>query len=228
MKKFAQTFACARTCAFQQVCRFQPIFTALGPTKVLSHITKCDVKIKDLDAMARACENLGLKLNIGQRTYRWYGRSVGDYPIPDGIKVEDLGKCSHAVHLNRDAYEIGLVDNHDGSYSMLWDFWSGGKGLQAVVGDNCKTLIGEYTIETARTAAQAQMWMTEDASDGTLIVYHPEGGRMIVNRDGTVEATGFIGQGCTASGIIENALGTSQETIYKDSYFVEKARNKQR
>src|SRR3990167_8580608 len=99
-------FSCGRTCAFQRSCRFQSVFAALGRTRVVSHVTQVEIEIRDLDALERACSKLGLSLRRGQETYKWYGRSVGDYPLPAGVKESDLGKCSHAIHLNASAYEV--------------------------------------------------------------------------------------------------------------------------
>ena len=96
-----------------------------------------------MDALGEACAELGLELRLGQKTYRWWGRSVGDYPLPVGFKESDLGKCEHAIAIrgNNDAYEIGVVPRRDGrpGYTLLWDFYAGGRGMEAKVGkDACK------------------------------------------------------------------------------------------
>lgn len=97
----------------------------------MSHITTCDLKIKDLGALKQAAEACGLEFVEGQKTYKWYGRRVGDDPMPPGMKEEDLGKCDHALRVpgKAGAYEIGVVANPDGTYTLLWDSWAGGKGL---------------------------------------------------------------------------------------------------
>ena len=138
----------------------------------MSHVAIVDVEIKDLTALARACENLGLKFNEGQKTYKWYGRSVGDYPLPDGFTASDLGKCSHAISIpgNKNAYEVGICKNPNGKgYLPLWDFWNGGYGLQKMVGDNCDLLVHEYSKEVARAEvsalAKAQNWEVSESYD---------------------------------------------------------------
>ena len=141
----------------------------------MSHVAVVDIEIKDLNALARACENLGLVFNEGQKTYKWYGSSVGDYPLPAGFKASDLGKCAHAISIpgNNKAYEIGICKNPNGKgYVPLWDFWAGGFGLQAKVGDNCDLLTHEYAKEVARaqvsSLAKAQNWtVTEDFDPAT-------------------------------------------------------------
>ncbi len=104
----------------------------------MSHICTVDLHITDLTALQKAAEVLGLKLNLNQKTYKWYGRSVGDYPLPEGFKAEDFGKCEHTLSIpgNGQAYEIGVVARRDGKpgYTLMWDFWNGGYGLEKIVG----------------------------------------------------------------------------------------------
>ena len=100
-------------------------------------------------------------------------------------------------------------------------------GLLTVGGQKCEGLVGDYTIETARNAANAQTWPVVDNSDGSIIIYHPSGGTLTVNRDGTVDANGFVGSGCTVASIIENTLGTTRETTFKPEFYAlrERLRN---
>jgi len=138
----------------------------------MSHVAIVDIEIKDLEALSRACETLGLKFNQGQKTYKWYGRSVGDYPLPAGFNVSDLGKCDHAISVpgNRQAYEVGICKNPNGKgYLPLWDFYAGGFGLQKLVGKDCETLTHEYAKEVARgqvsALAKAQNWTVSEEFD---------------------------------------------------------------
>jgi len=98
----------------------------------MSHVATIDLFITDLDSLAKACERLGLELVRGQKTYRWYGESVGDYRAADAVKAPD-GHCEHAIRVkgNSRAYEIGLVKRSDGKagYQLVWDHWAGGHGL---------------------------------------------------------------------------------------------------
>lgn len=87
----------------------------------MSHVATVDLDVKDLDALATACQRLGLELVRGQTTYRWYGQSVGDYPLPHGFTEQDLGHCEHAIRIppadaealkatqrGQEPYEIGI------------------------------------------------------------------------------------------------------------------------
>lgn len=118
----------------------------------MSHIATVEVQIKDLEALAKACEELNLELVIGQTTYRWYGRAVGrPADARDGF-------CEHAIRVkgNPKAYEIGLTKRADGTgYEIKWDTWSGGFGLVAAVGgEKAEKLKQTYAAEVAAKAAR--------------------------------------------------------------------------
>jgi len=135
----------------------------------MSHIAQVDVQIMDLDALDAACRRLGLELVRGQQTYEWYGRSVGDYPLPAGFRVDELGTCDHAIRLTAEssdqrsdwnktrgaAYEIGVCRRRDGKpgYALLWDFYAGGYGLREHVGNDCNKLRQMYALEAAKRHA---------------------------------------------------------------------------
>lgn len=124
----------------------------------MSHVVSIDVEIRDLEALAVAAKKLGLELVLGQKTYRWYGQHVGDYPMPIGFTAADLGKCEHALRIpgNASAYEIGVVARKDGrpGFQLVWDFWAGGRGLEAVAGKDCCHVRREYATAAARLQAQ--------------------------------------------------------------------------
>lgn len=138
----------------------------------MSHIATVEIVVSSLDDLDAACNRLGLKLNRGQKTYKWYGRSVGDSPLPEGMTVADLGKCEHAICIpgNETAYEIGVVRRQDGNYTLAWDYWEGGFGLQEIAGENCNALKQAYAIEAAkRTALQQGFGVNEVAQqDGSI------------------------------------------------------------
>ena len=119
----------------------------------MSHVARIEgLVIDDLDALGEAAKACGLELVPGQRTYRWFGRSVGDYPLPAGFTEADLGKCEHAIRVpgSKTAYEIGVVGRRDVNgnalpgFELLWDFWSGGYGLRDLAGRNCQNLVQQY------------------------------------------------------------------------------------
>lgn len=106
------------------------------------------MKIESLDSLKAACSELGLRFNEGAESYKWYGRSVGDYPLPEGFTKEDMGKCDHSISVpgKPGAYEVGVCKAKDGSdgYELLWDFWGKGYGLQDAIGKEGMALQEEY------------------------------------------------------------------------------------
>ena len=146
----------------------------------MSHVDTIDcpeINENTINLLQKAAESLGLEL-VKQDTYRWYGRHVGDYPIPYGFKKADLGRCEYALRIpgNKQAYEVGIakypegatktVVNADGStqevpakgYAMLWDFYCGGFGLEKAIGAKGGKLVQSYAENLAsRAAAFANM-----------------------------------------------------------------------
>lgn len=142
----------------------------------MSHVATIELEIKDLDALETAACELGLVLVRGQKTYKWYGHSVGDYPLPKGFTSTDLGKCEHVIRIpdNAHAYEIGVCPRRDGKagYILQWDFYAGGYGMVSRVGDGAQKLKQAYASQVALKAARAQgfrvLGKTQKA-DGTVI-----------------------------------------------------------
>lgn len=126
----------------------------------MSHVSEISIEIKDLNALEEACKDLGLELARGQKTYKWFGRSVGDYPTPAGVKTSDLGKCDHAIRIpgNKTSYEIGVVRSKVDAkaYNLLWDFWAGGYGMQEKVGKDATKLIDHYGAQVAKKQLKRQ------------------------------------------------------------------------
>lgn len=95
----------------------------------MSHIVSIKTQLLDLTAIEAAAKACGCELVRGQTTYQWWGRSVGDYPLPQGFKAKDLGKCEHAIKVPGTTWEVGVVRarNADGSnapgYTLLCDFF---------------------------------------------------------------------------------------------------------
>ena len=117
----------------------------------MSHISKIELEIKSLDALIEACNRLGFQFVRNQRTYQWYGRWVGDSPLPEGIITEDLGKCDHAIKVPGCSYEIGVV-KRGSSYQLLWDSWE--SRLRLSIGENAQILKQAYTVETVKQEAK--------------------------------------------------------------------------
>ena len=105
-----------------------------------------------------ATEGVKVSFVRDQKTYRWYGRSVGDYPIPEGFTAEDLGKCDHVITVDGSDYDIGVVRNktNDGTYSLLFDFWGTGKQIVDVLGNQTEKLKSAYNEQVALKVARSK------------------------------------------------------------------------
>ena len=118
----------------------------------MSHVTTIEMKESyDIQSLKRMCLDKGWEWKEGQRTHRWYGQHVGDYPMPAGFTKEDMGRCDHAIRVPGASYEIGVV-NKNGEWKLLWDFYSSG-GLQRVLGKNAGVLKQAYGMAKTKVTA---------------------------------------------------------------------------
>jgi hypothetical protein len=118
----------------------------------LSHIAKIEIEIRDLEALKEACKRLGFNFMNNQKHYAWYGKIVGNDPLPEGFTEEDLGKCTHAIQIPSASFEIGVVEK-DNSYQLLWDSWIHG-GLQKAIGKDAGILKQAYAVESVKREAR--------------------------------------------------------------------------
>lgn len=126
----------------------------------MSHVTNIDLVITDLAALQGAVAELDAQWREGQRQYAWYGRHVGDYPLPPGLTKAELGKCEHAIHLPGCEYEIGVVPQGSG-YTLAFDFWGPGAKLKSHFGDGLARLKQIYGVHKATAAARARGYMVQ-------------------------------------------------------------------
>lgn len=152
----------------------------------MSHLAAQDTKpgepmFVDLACLTKAAEMLGLDV-VQTSEYAWYGRHVGDFPIPQGMTAAELGhNAKFVLRMNPETrrrilgkhgdqpYDIGIVadPNNSGCYIPLLDFWAQGKGMTKVTGEPvyaedgslkilCPTLKQHYDmvcdVEAAREA----------------------------------------------------------------------------
>jgi hypothetical protein len=101
----------------------------------------------DLECLVKAAELKGF-VKVDTNEYKWWGRSVGDYPTPPGVRTEDIGKNALFVLRMNDeklatarskygeAYEIGVIadPNNPGCYTVMYDFYNSGYGIDDLVG----------------------------------------------------------------------------------------------
>jgi hypothetical protein len=133
----------------------------------VSHVETVNVTINNLAALRAACERLGVEFVEGKKTYKWYGRSVGDYPLPKGFTATDLGKCDHVIKVPGVDYEVGLVAAKDGGkgFNLIYDFYGPGAGLQrkfcaqqknGTYSTGMEHLVKAYSVEVIKQKARQQ------------------------------------------------------------------------
>jgi hypothetical protein len=119
----------------------------------MSHIVTVEARLMDLESIRAACARLGFEFREGQTTYKWYGSWVGDTPMPEGVTVEELGKCAHAIRVPGASYEVGVATHPAGGYQLRWDYWSSGGLLAPMGGEKGARFMQAYGVECARRAA---------------------------------------------------------------------------
>jgi len=122
------------------------------------------------------CEREGWTWLEGQKNYAWFGRFVGDYPMPKGWTEEDLGKCEHAIKIPGINYEIGICKAKDGDgFRFMFDFYD--NKLKALAGTNGNILKQLYAVEKAKMEAKKRGYRVTERKKGKKIYLTVEGKR---------------------------------------------------
>lgn len=118
----------------------------------------------DKTCLARAANMLGLEV-IETNKYHWYGRSVGDYPLPEGMTTDQLGKNAKFVLRVKEPrrselkerhgempYDVGIVEdpNNPGCFLPIFDFFVGGFGLTECIGEPLRDAKGNILALTPK------------------------------------------------------------------------------
>lgn len=131
----------------------------------MSHVIVVDLQITCLATLAAAAKACGLEFVEGQKTFRWFGTHVGDYPLPKGFGREDMGRCEHALRVvgSDVAYEVGVVTRRDGKpgYALLFDFYAGGHGLMERLGEKANRLSNHYIAQVAKQEMEREGFHVE-------------------------------------------------------------------
>lgn len=135
----------------------------------MSHVATIEVEIKDLQALAAACQELGLEFVHGKQEYICWGtgkdigqltryqKISGKQLMPDGWTLGEMGQCEHAIRVKdlTAKYEIGVARRRDGrdGYQLLCDI-SGAHEIVEKIGKDFAKLKQGYAVEVAVRAAK--------------------------------------------------------------------------
>ena len=119
----------------------------------MSHVASQDTKageplFADLACLRKAADMKGFKV-VDTPHYNWYNRYMGDYQKPEVMKIDELGHNALFIlrmkeparskyrHSNGcDPYDIGIIadPNNPGCYTLVYDFYHGGYGIDELLG----------------------------------------------------------------------------------------------
>lgn len=102
----------------------------------MSHWANIQTQIKDIEALAHACAELGVKL-IADSTARGYGKQTM--------------KADYVIRLPG-PYDVALAKQPDGTFTLTTDWWGG--SVEAVVGKNYARLKQLYAVHKATLEAK--------------------------------------------------------------------------
>lgn len=160
----------------------------------MSHVVTLKTNFKNLEALRKTCELLGLPF-LDRQTYKWYGYWVDDSPVPRNLFATQeeydrvvamtgsdrktymngiLGKCDYCIQIPGATYEVGVKLVGD-SYQLIWD-WSMDSVLYEFMGDGTadggkvNPIPQRYALEAAKIEAKKQghMWKEEQLQDGSI------------------------------------------------------------
>lgn len=204
-------FDCSRSCpAFERrdVCRFSALLAGLGVRAVVnSHTVRVAVAFSNVDALRAAVVELGGQF-IGSGAHELFERNA-----------EHKRATVAGVAFRLPGWNYPLVATDGGQ--LAFDDYGGHWGNVADV----DRLRAAYSANAAKLAADALGWLSERNADGSLVVFHPNGGTLTIDATGGVDANGFNGVGChDAAGMLAAAIGRPVEFSAKTEFYAAEQR----
>ena len=121
----------------------------------MSHISKIELEVKDLNTLSTACKRLGLLLVKGKEHFRWYGQKAG--------------MCDHVIRVPDAEYEIGIVRS-DGLYELKCDYLD--RSIGKSIGENGGLLKQAYAVEKTKIEARLKGYSVIEKKIDTGIRLH--------------------------------------------------------
>ena len=85
---------------------------------------------------------------------------MGDAALPEGLSIDDLGKCDHAIKVPGATYEVG-IKKIGSKYQLLYDYWNAGK-LEKVLGKGLGKLKQAYTVERVKQESRTKGYRIQE------------------------------------------------------------------
>lgn len=120
----------------------------------MSHISKIELEVKDLNILSQACTRLQLKFIRGQTKFKWFSQS---------------SSCDHAIKIPGANYEIGVV-KHNNRYDLNCDFYD--RNIEKVIGKNGGFLKQAYAVEKTKVEARKKGYSVLEKKTDTGIRLH--------------------------------------------------------
>ena len=174
----------------------------------MSHFTKVQAEIRDLNALKKALSNMNLQLTHNTSCRYFFGSQIKE-------NVVKLPSPSQ--------YDMALEPNGDGSYNIVADFYPSGN-VARVIGERGSILLRQYAIEKLRIEA-TKIGCKVYGSGGKLKVTDSQNPsaklEATIGENGEIsfKASGFKGKGCMKFQKLEEAMGTVSNMKFTSEYY---------
>ena len=124
----------------------------------MSHVSKINLFVSDLDAFGAECSERGCVLERGPDRFRYYRNKTK----PCGAKVRVPGADYEIGLVRARVGPEGVIEDPDGDGWMpLLDHYDDGGGMFAVLGEGCRDLFRGYTDRVTRAWAESEGYDVE-------------------------------------------------------------------
>lgn len=151
----------------------------------MSHTVTIDIEMRNQEALAKAALAMGATI-LGVGTHRLF----------DGAT-----HTGFAFKLPKWQYPIVIEESGKAHYDDYHGMWGNTRDLE-VLKDN-------YAIYAVQTECDNLGWYHElNEHTGELVIHHPDGGTITVQKGGSLDAAGFNGTSCADATLkLEQAMG---------------------
>jgi hypothetical protein len=128
----------------------------------MSHFTKCELKLTNLTAIKAALEEL---------EYNFAEAEEGQHVMVRGWRGQ---QAEAVVGINMGKYDIGVVLNADGTYTLQADWWGVETSKGVSEAEFVKKLSQRYQYHNVMQACEAKGYTLEEEEveeDGTVKLY---------------------------------------------------------